>query len=686
MPTYYRRPRWRWRRRNFRRPFRYQRRRFRPRYRRPRTTVRRKRQRWVRKNLLFKKKKKKTLTLRQWQPELIRKSHIKGLFTLFACNEGRLNNNWPQYRDSYTPEFQPAGGGWGLFVFNLGALFQEFQRVRNYWTVSNINLPLVRYIYCTLKFYRADNVDYVATYTTSYPMTDNELRHADAQPSRMLMRKHKIIVQSRKHTHKKPYVKKRIYPPKQIINRWFFQRQFVNTNLLMLTVTACDLTHYDLGYYDISNNISLKSLNYYKFPTLNYQRQNTTTPFQPKTGTYLYGVDPNKISFNDTSNPLKNVKYGDLIFLGQATRRQPGISFTDSQKSTWNDYVNSNNSGEWGNPFHEEYIHDQLAILQSNVQPTNYETPEKQKTIESTKFTIMTEPMFETIRYNPDKDTGKDTMVYLVPNFQSYTEWKKPENDQLIFHGFPLWMLLWGWVDWQKKLALVNQIDQHYIIIIETKAFEPERPKYMLLDQEFLDNTLEFPQLTPDSPEQKPFLHDEQNWYPKFWYQQKSIEKICSIGPGTHKFKQRESIQAHLKYDFYFKWGGTPSTLETIADPSKQIQYPTPCDITSRIQIQDPTTDPRDLIYNFDIRRYELTQKATKRLTRSSDTEQSPSIFTDYFNPAPPQQEKDILQALIEAQTEKKEKEETLKLFQLLRERQQLVQQRLHRLIIQSIK
>lgn len=147
------------------------------------------------------------------------------------------------------PQYAPGGGGgWGIFVFNLGALFDEFLRMRNWWTVSNLNLPLCRYLYCKFRFYKLEDIDYVVTYTNSYPMTDSAQQHADAQPSRMLMRRRKIIVPcKRKKPNGKNYIKKTIKPPKQLVNKWFFQKDFVNTNLLMMTATACSLDYYDIS-------------------------------------------------------------------------------------------------------------------------------------------------------------------------------------------------------------------------------------------------------------------------------------------------------------------------------------------------------------------------------------------------------------------------------------------------------
>lgn len=686
MPYYYRRKWWKPRRRNF---YNYQRRQYlRHRRRRPRKTIRhRKRRNWVRKFFYYKKKTKRPfLRLKQWQPELIRRSKIKGLFTLFEAPPGRFSNNWPQYRDSFVPQYAPGGGGWGIFVFNLGALFDEFLRMRNWWTVSNLNLPLCRYLYCKFRFYKLEDIDYVVTYTNSYPMTDSAQQHADAQPSRMLMRRRKIIVPcKKKKPNGKNYIKKTIKPPKQLVNKWFFQRDFVNTNLLMMTATACSLDCYDISKKQQSNNIYLLTLNPIIFKHLNFDTHNTQG-WQPKAGYYLYAT---LVEIKPEANkPLGKLTYGDLIYLGQATRRFQG--YTINEKSTGTNISNYfQNSENFGNVFHDDFIHGtsngSYTLLVCNVQWTNFAAnAQKTDSVDSTKFVVMTESLYETINYNPDKDTGEGNLVYLVPNFQEKLDWEPTDNPLLQFHGYPLWMLLWGWADWQKKLAEVNQIDDHYILIIKTTYFNPKRNAYMLIDQEFLDNTLEYPQPNTEHNDNRPILKDLLSWHPKFWYQQKSIDKICMAGPGT--CKSEFSIQAHCEYQFSFKWGGTSTTMETIADPSKQTGYPIPNYFSETIQIEDPTTNPQSMLFPWDIRRDICTQKAIKRLREHETTDQSLSIPTvSWTNPKPPQATKDILETLIETQTEKEKKKNNLQILQQLRNKQQLLNNQLRQLIMESL-
>ena len=195
MPPYYRkrfyrRNYWNWRRR--RNAFR--RKRF-------RSFIRRKpRRRRVRRKFYsrYRKRKLKTLKLKQYQPLKINKCKIKGVFALIKCGAGRESRNYAQYQTSIAPPGFPAGGGFSVIKFTLGALFQEHDKWRGWWTKSNLNLDLCRYCYVKIKFYRHDIMDYVSVYSLCYPMLVGKLTYAQCHPSRLLLQKHKIVVPSKK--------------------------------------------------------------------------------------------------------------------------------------------------------------------------------------------------------------------------------------------------------------------------------------------------------------------------------------------------------------------------------------------------------------------------------------------------------------------------------------------------------
>lgn len=608
---------------------------------------------------------------------------------MFSSTFDTMSNNFIQYKDSWVPQYFPNGGGWGIFVFNLGGLFMEFLRLRNWWTVSNVNLPLCRYIKCKLTMYRDDNIDYIVTYNRNFPMTDNEYEHAESCPQRMLMKHRKIIVTSLKKKHRKPYIRKTIKPPKLLCNKWFFQRDLVNTNLVMITATACSLNNYSAPPHSLSNTIYFKTLNPKVYQSLNYHRTNTTEPYKPKPGYYLWVTDT---QFDITSPLWQNqVKVFSLTFLGHAEEMRLGKKISNENKTKY-----ATDDQYWGNPFCKEYIQKDYILLVCNVQPgaLGIDSATSTTTLNqdnfANKFQVMSEPVYQTIAYNPEIDTGKDNIVYFLPNFQNNPNWDPPKNEQLTFSGFPLWMLLWGWPDWQKKLALISQIDEHYIIIIQSPCFYPNLKIVMPIDDEFLEAYPIYYDPHPDEHEEtlKPLLSDQLSWHPKFKYQKKTVNLICSSGPATYKFSINERISAHLHYVFYFKWGGSPSTMETIANPEKQPKYPVPCNFTTGLQVEDPRTDPSYLIYNFDIRRDTITKKAAARLTTTTELDELIPFFTEnQFNPTAPQKtEKDLLQTLLEKYTKEEEKKKQLHLFEQLKQQQQQLDNKLQHLILSNIK
>lgn len=678
-----------WRKRYFQRPYtrrywkRKQRnRRLRFRYRRTRTPFQRRWRTRVRRKKFLLKKKKKWLPIRQWQPQLIRQCKIKGNFTIISSNYDTLANNYAQYRDSKVPEHFPSGGGWGIFVFNLGSLFDEFLRVRNWWTVSNVHLPLVRYLKCKLTFYRHPKADYIVYYTRNLPMTDDEYQHADACPNRMLMKHKKLVITSLQRKHRKPYVRKTIRPPKLFMNKWFFQRDFANANLIMLTSTLCSLDNYSRPPNSLSNTIYLKTLNPKVFHSLNYHRTNSTEPYHPKPSYYLWATNAH-IDITD-ENPLQKVTFSQLTFLGQAQAMRLGTSINSTNYQTY-----SQKPELWGNIFCKEYLTGDYHILVSNVQIGALEPLNPEKEIPNDKFTVMAEPIFNTVAYNPELDTGKETSIYFLPNFQNNPDWTAPRNEQIIFSGFPLWMLLWGWPDWQKKLGLINQIDDNYILIVNSPYFTPDLKTYMFIDDSFIENYPVHIDPHPDQTEEtlKPLLADQLSWHPKFKYQKQSVNLLCSTCPGSYKFSINESVNINMHYVFYFKWGGSPSTLETIANPDKQPKYPNPGNITTGFQIQDPLTDPASLIYNFDIRRDELTKKCVSRLKSNAIADCPIELFPEpKYNPKPPPKtEKDLIELLIEKTTKEKEAQERIQLFRHIRDKQQQLHLRLKHLLTSNI-
>ena len=555
---------------------------------------------------------------------------------LFQCGPHRIEHNWTQYMNSYVPENTDGGGGWSQLKFSLGSLYEERQLVRNTWTKSNVGLPLVRYTGCSFKFYRTKKVDYIVHYNNCLPMLDTEMQHTNAQPSSMLMYSKKVLVPSMQTepNKRKPYIRKFIKPPPQLKNQWYFQKELCDVGLLLLTTTAADFDRFYLNPFSQSNNISLKCLNTTFFQNRNFQQTELgETYWGPKPSVWLFGLH---------QQYYQNATIKDLIPLFQTQNYQTGktlaqlkeISAVSAQFAShieWRyqrDYM--------GNIFHSNYLHgnSEVVIYTGTDNPdkaifNKYETIKDQK-ISKHNFTPLTQDLFVTVRYNPNKDTGIGNNIYFKKNSRNETGWDPPPVPSLQLTGFPLWLALWGYYDWHEKLHEMQQIKLNYMLCIRSDFFDQKLPAYVPFNMSFLNGHSNY------LNEGEPLPNDKAHWLPKYKYQEIAIDELCKTGPGTVK-TTTQSIEAHCFYRFHFKWGGCPNQLENIADPCQQPSYSIPRNLVQGSEVQDPNSSPTKELYPFDFRRLMLTRKASDRIKKDQITETS--LFTDSRWNAQPYQE-----------------------------------------------
>nr|UGV38562.1 MAG: ORF1 [TTV-like mini virus] len=605
MPWYYNNYRWRrpWRPRRRRRP-----------WRRPRRFVRRRfyrRHRWVRRRF---KRKLKSLLVKQYQPPCIRRLKIRGHYPLFMTTHQRLSNNNTLYLDSTGPRYVPGGGGFSLSQFTLRSLFQQHLRLRNWWTQSNDQLPLIRYTGCKILLYRNSTVDYIFSYNNNLQAKANRLMYASTQPAIMNLTKHKRIVPCKQYNRKsKPYTKIRIKVPPQMKNTWYFQHDIVDIPLITLMCTACSLDRWYLSSTAISPTIGLTTLNCQSFQFHNFKAW-PTSGYKPSDQIYLYGCP--------TVKEIETMTFADLIYLGNTNWYQEGKLIKDAGTSTddfntkWSKYFADNK--QWGNIFHPSYFTGRRPVLITSYDPQTLKT--KANNQWTTPLYTQTNPIFHTkttenvinCRYNPYTDTGTGNAIYLLKLNNPTQKWDPPEKPELIGENLPLWCLCWGYLDYQRRAGYETDIDTNNICVIKTKFIEPHEPYYCFLDNDFLTGT------SPYRPQGELTTSDKQYWHPKVSTQIQSINEICSSGPGTVKLPKERSVEASMSYCFYFKLGGDPPPMELITDPEKQPKWPIPSNLSTIPSLQSPETAITNFLYKFDQRGDFLTKTAIARLKKDS--------------------------------------------------------------------
>lgn len=539
----------------------------------------------------------------------------------------RVSNNFTCFAESIAPHLYPGGGGFSIMNFSLRQLYQDHLTLKNWWTTSNDNMPLIRFTGAKLLLYKQAETDYLFLYNKTYPMHATSLTYTSTHPNAMLLHKNtKIIACKRNNKNKKPYKRLKISPPSQMLNKWYFQKDIAEIPLLQIMTTATSLDRMFLNSTSISNTVGFVSLDILGFANHNYTKK-TTRGYQAIDNQLLFGIK------NGYAKIEQNT-FIDLTYLGNAEDFVEGTTFRNIPTSELEKYRTETNemkkrikamqfnSNFWGNPFDNHYFHGNMRIVTTNKDwqwiLDNYGTADKEKKLDSTNWTYKTQK-YKDCRYNPLADKGDENKIYLL-NIKEQAhrfDWTT-SNAIAVIENLPIWLALWGWLDYNRKCGEYSQIDTNHIAVIYSKYIQPYDNKYFVpLDQDFLDG------ISPYAEEGQVIASDYLNWHPKVRFQVRTINMLASTGPGVIKLPKDISAEAHIKYYFYFKIGGQPPPMATLTDPENQPKFPTPNNIIKTPSLQDPTTPFEYLLYNFDERRGQLTKKAAKRITSYKETEKS---------------------------------------------------------------
>nr|UGV39430.1 MAG: ORF1 [TTV-like mini virus] len=653
----------------WRRPW-YRRRRRRWWYRswRPRKTIfRRRRRRW---RQPVRRKKLKSLILKTFQPQTIHKCKIKGHVPLFWGTQERFSNNYELYELTITPEKFPGGGLFAIKNFSLQALYAEQQYLRNIWTKTNTHLPYVRYTGCKIKFWRSQHTDYFVSYSRTLPLAANLDMYQSMHPGIHYLLQHKLTIPRKTNTNwKKPYKTLYIKPPTPLINKWYLQHDLATLPLVQIRATATSLDEWYLSYKSISTTMSIFFLRVSVFQNANFKRLPTsgyhcrTQNGQP---IYLWSTTTGAAITQDT--PLKQ-----LVFLGNTLKNQEGQGLTWAQDDS---ILTKNNQNTWGNPFYKKYLLKQKKVYFTTQTLATILNNFKGKS-ESEKYGTdknwFTETEFtDANRYNPFRDQGNKNTVWLQSISEETQTWKPPESAIKISRGLPLWVLLFGFIDFQKKNHTVQNIDTDYMIVIQSNYKQSAITEtYLILDPNFING---------NSPnENRPDPKDNDRWYPSIQFQQTTINNITLTGPGSPKPPPLQAIQAKISYTFYFKWGGNPPPMESITDPTTQPDIHIPTNLPWTNSLQNPTTRPEYYLYAFDERRGMLTDKAIKRLQKDYLTKEI--TFSDGSSFTTPLQKQETETS---ESSSSEEEEETQTLLNKLK-RQRLKQKQLKLKILNKL-
>nr|UHK03736.1 MAG: ORF1 [Torque teno midi virus] len=624
--------------------YRRKRRTYRPRYkrrRRPLYRYKRRRPTRRRRRRRYKvRRKKASLTVRQWQPDKIVKCKVKGTSVLVLGADGTQSKCYTNEAEKWTPARTPGGGGFGAEKYTMQYLYEEQKFHRNIWTKSNLLLDLVRYFGCKFVMYRHPETDFIVNYDRNLPMNIDKFTYMSCHPSNMLLARHKKIIPSKlTRPNGKNRITIKIKPSKVVLNKWFFQENFARTGLCLIKATAANLNYAHMGSAAQNKIVSLFSLNTSMYANASWGQ--AATSWKPYSGfpanlTYTTAAQRDKVEWKVPTTYDQQISYETGFF-----------------------------NYKW-------------------MQMTSIDSPHQQ----------LAKPIIA-FRYNPDIDDGKGTSVWFKSTLKNTYE--KPKSDlDLIIEGYPLWMAVYGFYDFVQSTKPDENFLDSYILVFECKYVKPYTSHATHYYWVPIDTTF----IQGKAPYGAPlFEAEKKKWFPTLKNQQESINAFVKSGPfiPRYGFDKRSTWELHAFYTFFFKFGGTFTNEDTLADPSKQGTYITPTLLKERIQIYNPEKQKAAaMLHGWDYRRGMLTSSAIKRMC--TDAETDTDFQTDISEPKkkkqrtgktltyPPQEKKDLqtcLLSLFEEPTSSEHQEE--KTTQELIQEQKAQQQQLRYNILKVI-
>nr|UHM27499.1 MAG: ORF1 [Torque teno midi virus] len=475
MPFWWRRRRKFWSGRRRRRQYKPRYKARRRRQRRYRRTPRRRRRRRKRAKV---RRKKQKITLQQWQPDRIVKCKIRGLGILVAGSEGTQFQCFTDDIAEYPPPKSPGGGGFGLQVFNLKYLYEQWVARKNIWTKSNDYTDLARYTGTKIRFFRHHDTDFVVSYNRMPPFKLEKETYIGCHPVNLLLAKHHKVILSRKSKPTgKNTVTIHIRPPKLMTNHWFMQQDLCKEDLFEIRAAACNFNYSYFGPNTQSQLITFSALN---------------------------------TNFFQKHNWAQN--HGDHSYLPYAT-----YPATTTVTFTYKDSRGQEQSFEM--PPNKDYYYS----VNKDTGFFNWKVLTATKV--SVKAGITHETPMTLARYNPMLDTGDKTYVWVV-SVVSDSNWQTPRDTDLVVTGYPLWMAfygLWNYILRSKSKDYLTQA----MFVCKSPAIQliskTNQTVFPILDMSFIKGQMPWDELLTDT--------QKKLWYPTAYKQQQIINTIVESGP-----------------------------------------------------------------------------------------------------------------------------------------------------------
>lgn len=509
--------------------------------------------------------------------------------------------------------------------FTLRILYDEHLRFGNYWTVSNEDLDLCRYMGATFTFYRHPTVDFIVQIHTSPPFLDTPLTGPSIHPGMLMLNKHKVLIPSLKtRPSRKHKVKLRVAPPKLFEDKWYPQSELCDTTLVTVFATACDL----------------------QFPFGSPLTDNPCVSFQVLGSAYKrhLSILPDKLQQYKThyeTNLFNVVQYYDTFqTIAQIKPSATQQDFTPNWQNIQNKTALSNDgqnqpqaNDTWylGKAYNTQISQAAQKIRTKYLNATRKALPalatlgdemlEYHTGIYSSIFLSPGRSYFETlgaytdVTYNPFVDKGIGNKVWL-DSLSKEDAVLDEKRAKVLIVDQPLWAALFGYTEFAAKYTGDSAISANYRLTVRCPYTDP-----MLVDrnnelQGFVPYSKNFGNGKMPGGSANVPLTMRIRWYPILFHQLEWMEAIVQSGPFAYKGDEKSCVLA-MRYNFRWKWGGNPVSHQVVRNPCKGGSKPRR--EPRSIQAADPKyVTPQLTFHSWDYRRGLFGTASIKRMQEES--------------------------------------------------------------------
>lgn len=525
----------------------------------------------------------------------------------------------------------PYGGGMTTTKFTLRILYDEFTRFMNFWTVSNEDLDLCRYVGCKLIFFKHPTVDFIVQINTQPPFLDTHLTAASIHPGIMMLSKRHILIPSLKtRPSRKHRVVVRVGAPRLFQDKWYPQSDLCDTVLLSIFATACDL-QYPFGSPLTDNpcvNFQILGPQYKKHLSISSTMDTTNKAHYDQNlfnQTALYNTFQTIAQLKETGQiEPQNSEWGWTTVQNSTQLSIDGNNALDSRDTWYKGNTYKNNISKLAEKTRKRFKAATQTALPNYPTIMSTDLYEYHSGIYSSIFLSAGRSYFETtgaysdIIYNPFTDKGTGNIIWIDYLTKEDTIFVKNKSKCEIM-DMPLWAACTGYTEFCAKYTGDSAIIYNARVLIRCPYTEPMLIDHSDPNKGFVPYSFNFGNGKMPGGSSNVPIRMRAKWYVNIFHQKEVLEALVQSGPFGYRGDIKSAVLS-MKYRFHWKWGGNPISKQVVRNPCSNSSSSAAHRGPRSVQAVDPKyVTPEVTWHSWDIRRGLFGKAGIKRMQQESD-------------------------------------------------------------------